>query len=63
MQAINLVWIYRTHQRQSSYIHKKGIEEIINIQPKGNKGKTYQVAQVRDLVLKYKLQGGTHVQI
>ena len=31
------------------------IEEIINIQPRGKLAKTYQVAQVRDLVLKYKI--------
>ncbi len=31
------------------------IEEILNIQPKGNKAKPYQVKQVRNLILKYKL--------
>lgn len=34
---------------------KTGIEEIINIQPLGNKAKPYQVKQVRNLFLKYKL--------
>ena len=34
---------------------KNGIEEIINIQPIGSKAKPYQVKQVRDLVIKYKL--------
>ncbi len=34
---------------------KKGIVEIINIQPKGNKAKPYQVKQVRELIMKYKL--------
>ena len=34
---------------------KKGIEEIINIQPIGSKAKAYQVKQVRNLILKYKL--------
>ena len=29
--------------------------EIINIQPLGNKAKAYQVKQVRNLILKYKL--------
>lgn len=33
------------------------IEEIINIQPKGNKAKPYQVKQVRNLILKYTLGG------
>ncbi len=32
-----------------------GIEEIINIQPKGNKAKPYQVKQIRNLIIKYKL--------
>ena len=35
--------------------YKEGIEEIINIQPKGNKAKPYQVKQVRQIILKYKL--------
>lgn len=35
---------------------KEGIEEIINLQPSaGNKSKAYQVKQVRQLLLKYKL--------
>ena len=37
--------------------YKDGIEEIINIQPIGNKAKAYQVKQVRNLILKYKLGG------
>ena len=36
---------------------KDGIEEIINIQPDGNKAKPYQVKQVRNIILKYKLGG------
>lgn len=32
-----------------------GVEEIINIQPKGNKAKPYQVRQIRNIILKYKL--------
>lgn len=34
---------------------KQGIEEIINLQPRQGKSKPYQVKQVRNLVLKYKL--------
>ena len=34
---------------------KTGIEEIINIQPRKNRAKAYQVKQVRDLILKYRL--------
>jgi len=36
---------------------KDGIEEIINLQPKGEKSKPYQVKQVRNIILKYKLGG------
>lgn len=31
------------------------IEEILNIQPKGNMAKIYQVKQIRNVILKYKL--------
>jgi len=34
---------------------KDGIVEIINIQPRGSKSKPYQVKQIRNLILKYKL--------
>jgi HicA-like toxin of HicAB toxin-antitoxin system len=34
---------------------KQGIEEIINLQPLNNKAKPYQVKQVRELLIKYKL--------
>lgn len=34
---------------------KSGIDEIINIQPDGNKAKPYQVKQVRNIILKYEL--------
>jgi hypothetical protein len=37
---------------------KDGIEEILNLQPSGGKGKPYQVKQVRDLILKYQLRIG-----
>ncbi|HYV92409.1 MAG TPA: type II toxin-antitoxin system HicA family toxin [Chitinophagales bacterium] len=35
--------------------YKNGVDEIINIQPDGSKAKAYQVKQVRNLILKYKL--------
>jgi hypothetical protein len=35
-----------------------GIEEIVNLQPRGAHAKPYQVKQVRNIILKYKL-GGT----
>ncbi|MEK6752341.1 MAG: type II toxin-antitoxin system HicA family toxin [Chloroflexota bacterium] len=44
--------------RGSHHIFSKdGVAEIINIQPKGSKAKPYQVKQVRNLILKYKLAG------
>lgn len=36
--------------------YKNGIDEIINIQPDGNKAKPYQVKQVRNVILKYCLE-------
>ncbi|MDE5771674.1 MAG: type II toxin-antitoxin system HicA family toxin [Ruminococcus sp.] len=36
---------------------KDGIPEILNIQPKGNKAKAYQVKQVRNIIIRYKLGG------
>jgi len=32
-----------------------GVEEILNLQPKGGKGKPYQVNQVRSVILKYNI--------
>jgi predicted RNA binding protein YcfA (HicA-like mRNA interferase family) len=37
---------------------KKSIEEKINLQRDNNKAKVYQVKQVRNIILKYKLQEG-----
>ena len=34
---------------------RDGIEEIINLQPQGSQAKHYQVKQVRNIILKYKL--------
>ena len=39
---------------------KNGVEEIINIQPVGNKAKPYQVKQIRNIILKYQLGGDIH---
>lgn len=36
---------------------KDGIPEIVNIQPKENKAKAYQVKQIRNIIIKYKLGG------
>jgi len=34
---------------------KDDVEEILNLQAKGSKAKPYQVKQVRNVILKYKL--------
>ena len=39
---------------------KGGVEEILNLQPKGGKAKPYQVKQVRKVIQRYKLGGESH---
>ena len=34
---------------------RDGVDEIINLQPKGHRAKPYQVRQVREIIIKYKL--------
>ncbi len=36
---------------------KAGVEEILNLQPKGRQAKPYQVKQMRGVILKYRLGG------
>jgi len=44
--------------RGSHYIFtREGVAEILNLQPKGAQAKAYQVKQVRQVILKYKLAG------
>jgi len=44
--------------RGSHHIFTKvGVEEILNVQPRGAKAKPYQVKQVRSIIVKYKLGG------
>lgn len=46
-------------ERQGSGSHRvfyrQGVEEIINLQPRGGQGKPYQMRQIRQILLKYKL--------
>ena len=42
---------------------KKGVEEIVNLQPKGSLAKPYQVKQIRNILLKYKLEDGKDEQV
>jgi predicted RNA binding protein YcfA (HicA-like mRNA interferase family) len=37
-------------------LFRDGIAEIINIQPDGSKAKPYQIRQIRELIVKYKLE-------
>ena len=41
---------------------KPGVEEILNLQPKGRAAKAYQVKQVRAVIVKYRLAGGSNGQ-
>ncbi len=51
---ISLGFEYR-HKGSHHILTRKGVEEIINIQPKNGKAKAYQVKQVRELIIKYML--------
>jgi len=42
---------------------KDGVREIVNLQPKGSMAKSYQVKQVRNLILKYHLGDDTHDEV
>lgn len=42
---------------------RDGVEEILNIQPKGGKAKPYQVKQIRRLVIKHKLGADDDEQV
>ncbi|MDE0367089.1 MAG: type II toxin-antitoxin system HicA family toxin [Gammaproteobacteria bacterium] len=37
--------------------HRDGVVEIVNIQSRGGQAKPYQVRQVRNVILKYRLGG------
>ena len=56
---VNLLTSFEFKQRIKGSHHifyKQGITEIINIQPnENNKSKAYQVKQIRNIILKYKL--------
>lgn len=36
--------------------YREDIEEIINIQPDGSKAKPYQIKQIRQIIVKYRLE-------
>lgn len=44
----------RTHGSHHIYV-QEGVDEILNLQPKGAQAKPYQVKQVRQVIMKYRL--------
>jgi hypothetical protein len=55
---LNLLHALRFSQRISGSHHiiwKEGVIEIMNLQPRGQKAKPYQVRQVRNILVKYGL--------
>jgi hypothetical protein len=49
---------FQRRMRGSHHIfYMEGVEEILNLQPRGSSAKPYQVKQVRGMILKYKLAG------
>lgn len=51
---ISLDFVVRIKGSHHIFTNPK-VEEIINIQPAGSKAKAYQVKQVREIIIKYKL--------
>jgi len=55
---LNLLRVLGFNERLRGSHHiftREGVEEIINLQPKGAKAKAYQVRQVRNVIIKYGL--------
>ncbi len=49
---------FEERTRGSHHIFTKtGVEEILNLQPRGSHAKPYQVKQIRYVILRYKLGG------
>jgi predicted RNA binding protein YcfA (HicA-like mRNA interferase family) len=49
---------FEERSRGSHHIFRKqGVRELINLQREGNKAKVYQVRQVRQVILRYGLEG------
>ncbi|MCI0554376.1 MAG: type II toxin-antitoxin system HicA family toxin [Anaerolineae bacterium] len=56
-QLLNVLEFQERIRGSHHIFTKDGVMEIINLQAKGSKAKPYQVKQVRNLILKYKLAG------
>ena len=55
---------FRERIRGSHHIFfRPGVEEILNLQPKGNKAKPYQVKQARHVILRYGLGGEPDAEV
>ena len=54
-----LQWLgFEERVRGSHHIlRRQGVRELINLQREGNKAKVYQVRQVRQVLLRYGLEG------
>jgi len=46
---------FRSGKGSHRIYHKEGVVEIVNVQPRNGKAKPYQVKQVRELFLRYKI--------
>jgi HicA toxin of bacterial toxin-antitoxin, len=44
-------------KRSHHIFTREGVQEILNLQPNGNKCKPYQVKQVRNVIISYQLAG------
>jgi len=54
-----LLWLgFQERTRGSHHIFRRaGVRELINLQREGSKAKVYQVRQVRQVLLRYGLEG------
>ena len=54
-----LLWLgFEERTRGSHHIfRRRGVRELINLQREGNKAKVYQVRQVRQIIVRYGLEG------
>jgi predicted RNA binding protein YcfA (HicA-like mRNA interferase family) len=55
-----LQWLgFEERTRGSHHIFRReGVRELINLQREGSKAKVYQVRQVRQVIVRYGLEGG-----
>ncbi len=47
---------FKCSVRGDHYIYRRNDTPIVNIQPDGNKAKSYQVRQIRNIILQCKLE-------